>query len=152
MSKIKLNHFKFISIFIVVVISSLLVTYFYNSKAQKLCFQDTCFIVEIAQTDEARQQWLMFREKLETNRGMLFIFDESKFHSFWMKNTLIPLDMVRISENFQIVDIQTAEPCTADPCPSYVPAEAAKYVLEINADMISQKNIKIWDFAKFFLD
>jgi uncharacterized membrane protein (UPF0127 family) len=74
----------------------------------------------------------MFRETLAEEMGMLFIFDQEDFHSFRMKNTLIPLDMVRLNSNLQIMDIQQAEPCKTDDCPSYLPSSKAQYVLELN--------------------
>jgi uncharacterized membrane protein (UPF0127 family) len=74
----------------------------------------------------------MFRETLPDDAGMLFLFDHSDTYSFRMKNTLIPLDMLRLSPDLQIVDIQEAQPCTADPCPSYLPQAQAQYVLELN--------------------
>ncbi|MDR2540708.1 MAG: DUF192 domain-containing protein [Candidatus Peribacteria bacterium] len=81
----------------------------------------------------------MYRETLSDDAGMLFVFSEEALHSFRMKNTLIPLDMLRLSSIFQIVDIQEAEPCTADPCPSYLPTKKAQYVLELNQE-ISKKS------------
>ncbi|GHV24982.1 hypothetical protein FACS1894176_02450 [Bacteroidia bacterium] len=81
----------------------------------------------------------MYRETLPDDAGMLFIFPDEATHSFRMKNTLIPLDMLRLSSGLQIVDMQEAEPCTADPCPSYLPAEKSQYVLELNQG-ISKKS------------
>ncbi|MDR0650181.1 MAG: DUF192 domain-containing protein [Candidatus Peribacteria bacterium] len=81
----------------------------------------------------------MFRETLADNAGMLFIFDQEDHHSFWMKNTLIPLDILRLHSGLQIVDIQQAQPCEADPCPSYLPSSSAQYVLELNQG-ISKKS------------
>jgi len=52
---------------------------------------------------------------------MIFIFQEEKKHSFWMKNTLIPLDIIWIDYNGKIVDIQTAKPCETAICPNYDP-------------------------------
>jgi uncharacterized membrane protein (UPF0127 family) len=81
----------------------------------------------------------MFREFLPADAGMLFIFPETAQHSFRMKNTLIPLDMLRLSADFKIVDLQEAQPCTSDPCISYFPSEKAQYVLELNQG-ISKKS------------
>lgn len=50
---------------------------------------------------------------------MLFIFDKQDRYTFWMKNTLIPLDMIRIDQDKKIVDIQSAKPCTTDICETY---------------------------------
>ncbi|MBW2991435.1 DUF192 domain-containing protein [Candidatus Woesearchaeota archaeon] len=88
--------------------------------------------VEIPKTSEEMMKGLMFRQELCDNCGMLFIFEHEDFHGFWMKNTLIPLDMVFINTNLYVVDVLHAAPCTEDPCRSYVPGEKALYVLEVN--------------------
>ena len=103
-------------------------------------FDNASFDVEIAQTNEERAKGLMFRESMPENRGMLFIFDADAPRAFWMKNTLIPLDMVFIDENMTVVDVLTAEPCKADPCPSY--KSHGKYVLEINAGLAEKYGVK----------
>lgn len=95
----------------------------------------TTFRVEIADTDARRQRGLMWRESMPADQGMLFVFETVSSHSFWMKNTLLSLDMVWLDAELNVVDIQTVEPCPvqASYCPSYVPAAPAKYVLEVNA-------------------
>jgi len=111
----------------------------------KICKDNKCFLLEIADNTASRQQWLMYRESLPQNKGMLFIFEEEQRHAFWMKNTLIPLDMIRINKNLEIVDIQTAQPCKQEICQNYIPAWNASYVLEINAWLSKEKWIEIWD-------
>ena len=98
---------------------------------------------EVANNLEERGKGLMSREFLDDNNGMLFIFDNENYHSFWMKNTLIPLDIIFISEELEIVDIVYAEPCTDDPCQSYKPVKPAKYVLEVNGNFTVKNDIKI---------
>lgn len=115
----------------------------------QVCFEDNCFQVEVADTDSKRQQWLMYRESLPSQSGMLFVFEYSYPHGFWMKNTLIPLDMIWIDEDQKIVDIQTAIPCGADPCTSYVPSWNATYVLEINAWWAEWHDIQSGDKVRF---
>lgn len=56
---------------------------------------------------------------LEPKSGMLFVFYKQDSYSFWMKNTLIPLDMIRIDENKTVVDIEQATPCTTAICQTY---------------------------------
>ena len=60
-------------------------------------------IVELARTDNEIQQGLMFRDNLCDNCGMLFIFNEENKHKFWMKDTKIPLDMIFINSNLEVV-------------------------------------------------
>ena len=62
-----------------------------------------------------------------------------------MKNTLIPLDMIFISKESEIVDIKYAVPCREDPCAKYSPAKPAKYVLEVNGNFTIKNSIKIGD-------
>lgn len=116
----------------------------------KICITKTCFKIEIANTPKTRELWLMNRRSLQKDRGMLFVFDQSNIYSFWMKNTRIPLDMIRMDESYNIVYIQhTAQPCTADPCSSYNPWTPAKYVLEINGWRAEELGIKIGDSMTF---
>lgn len=100
--------------------------------------------VEIADTTEEQMIGLMYRETLEENHGMLFIFPDEKERVFWMKNTLIPLDMIFIDKNGVIVDIiEDVQPCIADPCERYPSAALAMYVLEVNAGFVERNGISI---------
>ena len=101
--------------------------------------------VEIADNNEERAKGLMFRSSLEQDSGMLFVFSNEDYHSFWMKNTLIPLDALFISKNFEIVDIKHMEPCKQDPCVSYGPIKPAKYVLEVNSNFTIKNEIEPGD-------
>lgn len=68
-------------------------------------------LVELAADPASRERGLMFRRKLEDGRGMLFVFDEEEEHSFWMKNTLVPLDMIFVSGEGRVVGVVSrAEP------------------------------------------
>jgi len=73
------------------------------------------FTVEIADTEQARERGLMFRKELPPGRGMLFDFQREQQVGFWMKNTLIPLDMIFIDGRGRIVSIaQDAKPMSED--------------------------------------
>ena len=73
------------------------------------------FTVEIADTEPARERGLMFRKELPPGRGMLFDFHREQQVGFWMKNTLIPLDMIFIDGRGRIVSIaQNAKPMSED--------------------------------------
>ena len=87
--------------------------------------------IEIAETDEEKAQGLMFRQSMGDKQGMLFIFEEEKPQSFWMKNTYIPLDIIFISKEGRIVDQYLgADPKSNKSIRSRRPAT---YVLEVNA-------------------
>ena len=101
--------------------------------------------VDIADDNQERQNGLMFRERLDEDSGMFFIFDEQDYQTFWMKNTLIPLDMIFIDKDFQIVDIKNAVPCKADPCALYKSSKPALYVLEANSNFTARNDIKVGD-------
>jgi len=104
--------------------------------------------IEVEIADELQEQikGLMFRQDLDWNDGMLFVYESERKQSFWMKNTLIPLDMLFIDSNFKIIDIkENVQPCKIESCPSYPSRFPAKYVLEVNATFVMMNNIKIGD-------
>ena len=101
--------------------------------------------VEIADDNEERMKGLMFRERLDENAGMLFIFDKEEYKTFWMKNTWIPLDIVFIDKNFKVVDIKNAVPCKKELCILYKSSQPAEYVLEVNSNFTIKNNINIGD-------
>ena len=112
----------------------------------KTCFkEDLCIELEIASTPEEQMRGLMFRESLEENQGMLFIYDSENMKKFWMKNTLIPLDMIWVNNDLKIVHIEHAVPCIEEECISYTPIAEAKYVIEVNKGFTEKNNININD-------
>lgn len=101
-------------------------------------------LAERALTPEQREKGLMFRESLAKNAGMLFVFEEPIKPSFWMKNILIPLDILFIDENFIIVDfIESMQPCRQEPCGIYSSDKYAKYALEVNAGFVRGKGVNV---------
>ena len=117
----------------------------WDNSVSTVCNRDHCIDVEIADTEQLRERGLMYRESLPSQSGMLFVFDQSYPHGFWMKNTLIPLDMIWIDQNKTVVDVQTAIPCVSDPCQSYIPWQSAIYVLEMNGGGAERYDIKTGD-------
>ena len=98
--------------------------------------------VELATDEATRSQGLMYRDHLAEDRGMLFFFPESGEYPFWMKNTLIPLDMVWIDDQRRIAHVASnVPPCKADPCPNYPPNATAKYVLELAAGVAAKHHL-----------
>jgi len=101
------------------------------------------FLVEIAETPEQRAQGLMFRRQLEADVGMLFLFGGSQVRGMWMKNTLIPLDMLFIDEEGKIVRIE--ERTVPHSERAIISGEPVAAVLEVNAGTASRLMIKPGD-------
>jgi hypothetical protein len=90
----------------------------------------------------------MDRRHIDYNKGMLFVFDKEGNYPFWMKNTLVPLDIIWINSNCNIVYVKrNAQPCTLDYCPPIYPEKNARYVLEINGGLSNMYNINVGDKA-----
>ncbi len=106
---------------------------------------------ELAYTDETRATGLMNRESMPQDAGMLFLFSDMDFQTYWMKNTLIPLDLIWLNERKEVVYLVSAPPCQADPCVSYSPQQKAKYVLEVNAGFAKKHNITLGTRIEFSL-
>lgn len=103
--------------------------------------------IEIADNEYETQTGLMYRTKLEANHAMLFIFPNEDFRSFYMKNTKIPLDIIYINANKEIVSFQkNAKPFDETSLPSEAPA---KYVLEINGGFSNEWQLQVGDKIAF---
>lgn len=117
-----------------------------KGAAGSVCFNSSCFKVQIAKTSAERERGLMYVKELDKNKGMLFIFDKEGIYPFWMKNTLIPLDIIWADSNNKVIFIsQNVQPCKTLICPTINPSVKAKHVLEVNAGIVSQKGLKIGD-------
>ena len=122
-----------------------------SADSPRITFPDGFVVhVEVVADDDTRQQGLMFRDHLADDRGMIFFFADSGEYPFWMKNTLIPLDMIWIDEARRIAHIaHDVQPCKADPCPSYPPNARAKYVLEVAAGVAAKHHLKDGDALRY---
>ena len=98
--------------------------------------------VELAVDDAQRAHGFMFRKSLPREEGMLFVFDEPAYQSFWMKNTLIPLSIAFIDKDGVILNILDMEPQTEDP---HMSDGAALYALETNKGWFAAKKVKPGD-------
>lgn len=132
----------------------------YDVDLDKVCFESRCFEVEIADSEVEQERGLMYRENLAPDNGMLFIFRKEGSYPFWMKNTLIPLDIIWINQNQEIVFIgHDVQPCLAaealaeegyqEECPITDPGAYAKYVLEINAGLSKTMGLNVGDIVIF---
>ncbi|MBI2498749.1 DUF192 domain-containing protein [Candidatus Woesearchaeota archaeon] len=103
--------------------------------------------VEIADTREEQLKGLMYREKLDENTGMLFVYNDSRVRNFWMANMQFPLDMLFINESKSIIKIEYAGLCENKVCNIHSSDIPAMYVLEVNANFSEENNIKTGDLV-----
>jgi uncharacterized membrane protein (UPF0127 family) len=103
--------------------------------------------IEVADTDPEREQGLMYRESMAENEGMLFLMGEETLQAFWMKNTIISLDILYADSDRRIVSIhKNCKPYSLDQIPSEIPAT---YVVEVNAGYSSKYGIEVGDLISF---
>ena len=103
--------------------------------------------VEIADTDAKRELGLMHRPSLGSNKGMLFIFDKEEAHTFWMKNTLISLDMLFINADRRVITI--APNTTPLSEATIAPQGPVQYVLEVNAGYAAKNGVRVGNQISF---
>ena len=126
-----------------------------NANANEIKFQNSSltiqtkdseyiFNIEIAITEQERSRGLMYRKELKQTEGMLFLYPKKQIIKMWMKNTLIPLDMIFINKSGKIIDIfKMTIPKDLTPIG---PDVKLKGVLEINGGLTSYLNINKGDF------
>ncbi len=117
----------------------------------KVCFDGSCISVEIPRGMDEMARGLMFREKLNEDEGMLFIFQCEDKYPFWMKNMKFPIDIIWMDSNGRVVHIErSVPPCKREPCIIYKPKVKAKYVLEVVANFTIKQNITLNSNAVFY--
>jgi uncharacterized membrane protein (UPF0127 family) len=122
-----------------------------DAAAPRIIYPDhSAVIVEVASDDATREQGLMYRDHMAEDRGMIFLFPQSGEYPFWMKNTLIPLDMIWMDADHRIVHIaHDVPPCKADPCTNYPPNAKASSVLELAAGVAAKHHLHDGDVLRF---
>lgn len=141
----ELKKILLLGLFILVLITIII---FLKNDGERICIEKNCFNVEVVDTPESRQIGLMYREQMDNRDGMFFIFENEGNYPFWMKNTLIPLDIIWIDSSGKIIDIKEADPCEEDPCPVFYHEGSAKYVLEINKGLSKELGIEVGKIAE----
>ncbi len=102
------------------------------------------YSVEVARTPEETSQGLMYRESLPPQTGMIFLFSDSSPHHFWMKNTMIPLDIIWMDSSGKVLFVSVkTPPCRSDPCPNYGPDRPAAVVLEIAGETAAREKVEV---------
>lgn len=141
-----MNPFKLLPIFLAIQIA----TGFLVGGPSQVYFpeSDASLEVEVADSPPDRRRGLMYREKLSIDNGMLFVFPEEDERGFWMKNTLIPLDMIFVDSEGEILNIKEAnpEPNTSDEnLKTYRSDGEARYVIEANSSFAQRYDVEAGD-------
>lgn len=119
----------------------------HDSKVQ---LKNRVYSVETATDAASREQGLMYRTSLAANHGMLFIFPAPEKLTFWMKNTLIPLDILFFDSQYRLTNVhQHVPPCKTEPCPVYSSIGPSQYVLELNAGEVEKLGVNPGDELAF---
>lgn len=128
-------------------IISIIISGCINKKQSKVKIEikDKTYAFELASTREERKKGLMFRKKLDPNGGMLFVYPNRTNLSFYMKNTLIPLDIAFISADYKIIEIRQMLPLDETSIES---KEEAQYALEVNSGFFDRIGLKAGDKIK----
>ena len=131
-----------------ILVSFLWVPFVYSQTLPKIpiYLNDKEIWVEIVRTPEERARGLMGRTHLAEDEGMLFIFEKEDYHSFWMKDTLLPLSIAFIDREGKILKIADMEPLTLD---SHPPPKPILYALEMRKGWFSANGIQGGDILKF---
>ena len=111
------------------------------------------FVAEVADDTDERRLGLSFRDSLDADRGMWFVFDREGALSFWMREMRFSLDLIWVDAEWRVVDITREAPPPAPGVPSsalptYSPATPAQYVLEINGGLARRLQIEIGDVVR----
>lgn len=109
---------------------------FLDASGKELALID----IEIADDEASREQGLMYRESMDEMQGMLFIMEREEQQAFWMKNTIMPLDIIYVNADHEVVDMfVNTKPYSLESLPSKAPAA---FVVEVNAGFASRHGIK----------
>lgn len=128
---------------VVVFVTLLLITLLASRKSTKVIVVDQTFRVMVAKTDKEKQIGLSNKKQIAKDQGMLFIFNNSDYYSFWMKNMEFPIDIIYINGNKVTTVVDSAKvPNTNTNLTIYQPQDKSDKVLEINAGLANKYNIK----------
>lgn len=104
--------------------------------------------VRLATTPDQRSHGLMEVPDLPDGAGMWFVYGQDRTGGFWMKNTLVPLDIAYVGEDERIVSVAHAVPCESDPCPVYAPDATYHHVLEVPGGYLERIGAGVGDVAR----
>lgn len=139
------NKFIIFVLVIAVVVGSF---YFFSDKQREVVMGSEVFLLDIADTEALREKGLSYREALSPNTGMLFIFDTSDTHKFWMKGMNFPIDIIWLDQDKKVVYIEhSLSPVTYPK--AFGPSTPTQYVIEIPAGDAGRLGLILGDIINF---
>jgi uncharacterized protein len=103
--------------------------------------------LEVAADEPARERGLSNRTQVPKGTGMVFLFPADTTAAFWMKDTLVPLQIAFAAADGRVVSLFEMTPCRADPCPVYTPTAAYRYAIELPAGAFTDAGVRAGDQA-----
>jgi uncharacterized protein len=128
------------ALFVALVLSSLLLGNYLTRPLKLYSIGDSPLKVELAKTETQKTLGLGKREQLPKNHGMLFIYTRADYYQFWMKDTLMPLDIVWLDSQKRIINITANVSPTSYP-QTFTPDQPAQYVLEVGAGRAAEAGL-----------
>ncbi|MFH0987471.1 MAG: DUF192 domain-containing protein, partial [Patescibacteria group bacterium] len=138
-----------ISAIAILIVVFLIYKSFLTASLKSIKINETEISVETAITPEEKAKGLSGREYLPRNRGMIFLFSEPNYYSFWMKDTLLSLDFIWIRGDEVVGITQNVRPEDYQPPDSLKPKEKVDSVVEVNAGFIEENGIEVGDKIVF---
>lgn len=143
---------KYIPIFAIALVFLFLILFLFYSRysnstprlSARITIKDTTVTAEMVSTPQALTRGLSGRENLNDGSGMLFVFNTSGKHSFWMKDMKFPIDIIWIDENLRVVDLKADVPPESYP-ELFTPRMPSRYVLEVQSGFVEAHKISIGD-------
>ncbi|MAG02373.1 hypothetical protein CMI42_03475 [Candidatus Pacearchaeota archaeon] len=144
------NIFNLIVIFVVLFFVFLIGDYSNGEvrvvRDYELRVDDNIIYLKSAITDSEKLRGLMYVDDLSDDEGMIFVYDDEDYRIFWMKNTLIPLDLIFLDSDLGVVDVrENFMPCVGGVCERYRSLRKARYVVEVNGGLSKDLEIEIED-------
>lgn len=141
---IKENMRLLVGVAVVIFVGILLISFILSKQTTKVLVNDQAFRVVVAKSEKEKQIGLSKTGGINENQGMLFVFDTSDYHSFWMKEMKFPIDIIYINGDKVTTVIENAKPPTdaSENLDIYQPENKSDKVLEINAGLAKKYNIK----------
>lgn len=143
-----------IGVLAIVIVATLSVGYFVFQPPNtvQIMISGVILNVEIARTPADQERGLSGRYSMPADDGMLFIFDNEAYWSFWMHGMQFPLDIIWFNSTRRAVFIeQNLQPCSPEVCQTFAPSAKAMYVLEVNAGFVAAHKISLGDMFAFVL-